>query len=321
VGFRIFLVLLIFLIVFPSSVFAAKEFSVGVSPPVIDLGDVSSGSSIPTKFYIVTPSDETLLVRIEPTVPLIDFFKSEYSQYLYNYSEEITTGWVQLFSNPVELSPQSDTSIFGNSIKGYREINFLINVPKSSEPGYHLIKLLPQPSLPSSGNGQVGVQVATITPITILMRLPGEAIRQGKILDISTGRYFGNNLELKIFFINTGTVSISTFANSIEVTDNQGNSVVKSSSDIKTVKPGETQVLTAMLPTKDVPEGDYKVKVNVDYTTGSAQMSSFIGIHPQVAASIPKVESIPSKFPFWILILIAVVIVSIIVYRFSREEK
>jgi hypothetical protein len=122
--------------------------------------------------------------------------------------------------------------------------------------------------------------------------------------------------------MNTGTVSVSAIANDIEVRNSSGNVVAKLTSDDQLIKPGETKVLTSLLPTRGLQEGNYEVTAKVDYTTGSAQKTSVIGLHPQLAAMAPKAEATQFKLPvpLWILILLAIIIVSIIVYRYTRED-
>ena len=76
----------IFLIVFSTSSFAQ---SVGISPSRIDLGEVERGTSKIGRFYIVTPNDVDLLVRLESVDEDTSFFgNSNYQYLLQNYSEQ-----------------------------------------------------------------------------------------------------------------------------------------------------------------------------------------------------------------------------------------
>lgn len=312
-----FVFLFVFLFSLKSSL--AAEFSVGVSPSLINLDQISPGTSKPVSFFIVTASDETLLVYLEPSEPLIDFFDNpSYKGYLINYSQEPTSSWVQTFSNPVELKPQGQLNTVGGTVKGWREINFLLNIPDNVEPGYHLVKIFPRPYLPSGSIGQVGVQIAAITPVTMFFRVPGDAIRDGKILDVTTGRQIGNNIELFVHFINTGTVSISAKANEIKIYGK--NSTISLSSDTKLIRPGETQVLTSMLSLDGLEQGEYNVFANVDFITGSTSINSTVRIYPKPfvppTAEVPK----PVEIPLWLLIFIGIIIIGIIVYRYRYED-
>jgi len=312
---------IIFFILSTQETFAAREFSVGVSPSLIDLGEVSPGSSKPVSFFIVTVSDETLLVYLESREALIDFFDNpSYREHINSYSQESTSGWVQTFSNPVELKSTGELSTLGGTVKGWREINFLLNVPKNADPGYHLVRIFPKPALPTGAVGQVGVQIAAITPVTILFKVPGDAIRKGKILDVTTGRHIGNNLELLIHFINTGTVTISARANDIRVFDDNRSLTASLASETKTIKPGEKQILTALLPLNSVKEGDYLVSSNVNFITGDTQKNSTIRIYPKIVPAPTEVVPRPFEIPLWGLILIALLIIFIIYRRIHESD-
>jgi hypothetical protein len=302
---------------------SAREFTIGVSPSIIDLGDVSPGSSIPVSFFIVTPSDETLLVYLEPREALIDFFDNpKYKDYINNYSEESVTGWVQVFSNPVELKPIGEIQTTGGIIKGWREVSFLLNIPENAEPGYHLLRILPKPALPTDRIGQVGVQIAALVPVSILFRIEGNAIREGRILDITTGRLIGKNLELLVHFLNTGTVTLSARANKIEIFNKTGHTVVTLTSDMRKIKPGEKQTLSALLPLKDVESGEYKIYAKVNFLTGSTEKNSTINIYREVPLAPPSPPRIPKPItiPIWILIAIIFFIIIVVIYRGKDEE-
>jgi hypothetical protein len=297
------------------SALAVREFSVGVSPQVVDLGNVSIGTKI-VRFYIVTISDEPLLVYLEPANPLLDFFDNpSYKNLLYNYSEEQVLSWVELLSNPVELTPSGDSSAFGGNVKGWREINFLLNVPSTAEPGYHLFRVIPRPSVPEGGAaGQVGVKVATIVPVNILFSVPGKAVRQGKILDI-TGEYVRNNLALHIHFLNTGTVTISASASRVEVYDSKKNMITSGSSDVVSIKPGEKKVLTAMLPISGVKYGEYDVYAKVSYLTGYTEKNSTVSLYPPT--EIPPAK--PIEIPWWLIVLIIFLIIFLLLYKYEKD--
>jgi hypothetical protein len=312
-------ILIAFFILFFIHSASAKEFIVGVSPSLIDLGILKPGISKPVSFFIVTPSDETLLVYLESTEALIDFFNNpKYKSYFNEYSEEPTAGWVQVFSNPVELKPTGEIQTVGGTIKGWREVSFLLNIPKNAEPGYHLVRVLPKPALPSNLIGQVGVQIAALTPVIVLFRVDGNPVRQGKILDITTGRRIGNDLELLIHFLNTGTVTISARANEIRVYDKNGNTTFLTS-DLKKIKPGEKQTLHALLPLTKIENGEYNVYAKVDFLTGYTEKNSTISIYKELALIPPEAPK-PITIPFWMIItIIFFVIILIIFYRRLHE--
>jgi hypothetical protein len=115
-----FVILILLFLIFFSQAYA-KDFSVGVSPSFIDLGEIQQDSSKPVNFFIVSPSNETIIVYLQAVQPLIDFFgNAKYKDYVFNYSEEPVSSWVQTFSNPVELKPTGELQTYGGSIRGWR---------------------------------------------------------------------------------------------------------------------------------------------------------------------------------------------------------
>ena len=60
------IVIIIFFTILTSISLAQRSFTVGVSPGKVDLGKVEKGSTKLVNFYIITPSEETLLVKLEP---------------------------------------------------------------------------------------------------------------------------------------------------------------------------------------------------------------------------------------------------------------
>jgi hypothetical protein len=293
--------------------FAAMEFSIGVSPPVIELGDIDTGSTKIVNFYVVTPSSEPILIYLEPERGNLDFFhKDKYKDLVLNHSEEDVVPWIEILSNPVELKPVEGNIAMGD-IKGWKEVNFLINVPKDAESGYHTVKINPIPSTPSENLGQAGSRVVAVTSVTILFNVPGDAERNGIILDVNTGNQVGNQLEINTYFQNTGTTTISAIAfNNIYL---NGSSIENITSQKEFIKPGETKVLMSLLPLDKLAYGDYDITTTVDYTTGFASKNSTTTISSKYIITQPE---IPHEFPWWIVIIIIILAISFCIYKWYK---
>jgi hypothetical protein len=305
---KIFALVILIFFLFESS--SATEFIVGVSPATINLGKLERGENKIVNFNVVTPSTETLIVSLEAEQGNLDFFSREaYKNFTYNYSEEILTGWVEFLNNPVELKPSNEVlKTVGGEIKGWREVSFILTVPKDAEPGYHLIKIKPIPAVPSENLGQAGARVVALTNVNVLFYVPGDAIRDGVILDVVPGNYVGNRLEIDTYFKNTGTVTISARAYH-EIIAN--NSVSNISSSTELVKPGETKILKAYLDFyKDMPQ-EIEVKTTVNYVTGFKYKISKISLPPAVAqyVTIPKYQ-----IPWWMIVIIIIIIASSVLF-------
>jgi hypothetical protein len=297
---RKYIIPLIIVAIFLTPLAQAVEYTVGVSPPVVDMGLMEKDSSNLVKFYIVTVSPDPLTVRLDPDRGTLDFFnRGAYRDVVFNYSEENTKTWAEIFVNPVELLP-TDPAV-GYGIRGSREVNFLLNVPKNAEPGYHLLIIKPYPLTQQEDMGRAGANIVAITPVSILFRVNGYAERSGRIVDVT---YNGGNLET--YFKNTGTVSITARAS-----NKIAGQEALSSTDI--VKPGELHKFMAPISLK---AGDYGVATRVEYTTGSATFDSTLTVTQTVAAVAENQEA---GFPIWIVIIIILIIVfSIVLYMWRR---
>ena len=275
-GLKVFFVVLV-----ASSLAYATQFAVGVSPPVVYVGEVEKGAGRLARFYIVTPSEDPLLVYMESEPGSFDFFKGSYADFVYNYSEEDMIPWIYFFSNPVELKPGNETlKTAGGEIKGWHEINLMVNVPDDAEPGYHVARLRPRPYVPSETTGAIGANVVSVVSVYLLLNVHGNAAREGIILDVVPG-YSDKKILLNTYFKNTGTVTLT--AKSIQkVYDADGNYIAEVVSPKTTIKPGLTSVLNAELPVDGINLSYLSVSSTVDYVTGAAHKNSTISMPEKV---------------------------------------
>lgn len=279
------------------SVVNAQDYSVGVSPPVIDAGVLGRGESKILNFAVVTQSPDPLTVQLGKDHGTIDFFsKPTYAQLAVNYSEQRTAEWIEFLSNPVELLP---TESAGFGIRGARAVNFLLNVPEYAEPGYHVVTIRPTPIIDPSGEGQVGSSIVALTTVNLLFRIDGSAVREGRIFDVT---YDG---AINTFFKNTGTVTL--YVRSVNRINKNG-AYVETSSSRELVRPGEFRMLSAPFSEP----GRYEVNTVVDYTTNKAEFNSEISVVPRATA---QAVLEPGEFPWWIVIAILIIAVSIFIYR------
>jgi len=304
------LAFMLFFTFFAYNSLADDRFFVGVSPSIVNLGELERGTTNLVKFYIVTVSEDPLLIYLEPEEGTIDFFNNHYGNFIFNYSEESSIKWIKLLSNPVEIRPQNETIKTNyEAIKGWREVNFLLEVPKDAEPGYHLIKVNPNPSATPTGEGRVGTRVIAMISVSILFKVPGDAIRDGIILDTVPGGYRNDDLAIDTYFQNKGTTTITATATQ-KVYDNDGNFITEIQSAREILKPKEVKTLKSFLPAKDLSLGDYNVFTFVSYTTGTAYKNSTVPITAAALMARPEAE----EFPTWIFIVF-IILIAIVIYR------
>ncbi|NIO44781.1 MAG: hypothetical protein GTN36_04485 [Candidatus Aenigmarchaeota archaeon] len=305
--------LIIFLFVF-FAIFSIPSLSesVGVSPVRINLGEVERGSTKLVNFYVISPSEKTLLVKLEPERSSLDSI----GKYLItNFSEEDISPWIKIINNPVELRPANETlKTTGGLIRGQREISFLIEIPNNSESGYHAINIKPVPLESPETTAPVGGRVVAVVSVKVLFDIIGNALRRGIILDTETGNYVGDRLEINNYFQNTGTVTISATGTQ-KIYDKGGNLKEVLFLGKKYIKPKEIKVFKGFLPTTGLSLGDYDAYTVIDYTTGKAEKSSIITLTtpPPTALAVKAEEGL--FIPLLIIIIIVIFVVSVIIYR------
>jgi hypothetical protein len=282
--------------------------SVGVSPGTINLGEVESVSTKLVDFYIISPTEETLLVRLEPERVTLDA-----NSINENTSEEDITSWVKVINNPVELEPVNETlRTIGGIIKGQRKVSFLIDIPKDAEPGGHIVSIKPVPLTSSEATAPVGSRVVAITSIKVMFDVIGNPLRKGVILDVEAGDNINNNQEIKTYFQNTGTNTISTTGTQ-KVYDKDGKLIKEINLEKTYVSPKEIKTFRSFLTTDELPFEDYNIYTVIDYKTGAAEKSSIITLTPPTALVIEEAGDIT-----WILLILIIVIISIIIYRKTK---
>jgi ribosome-binding ATPase YchF (GTP1/OBG family) len=71
------LIFLSFFAIFAFNSVAEDRLFVGVSPPIVNLGELERGTTNLVKFYVVTVSEEPLLVYLEPEKGLIEYLSGD----------------------------------------------------------------------------------------------------------------------------------------------------------------------------------------------------------------------------------------------------
>ncbi len=301
---RIFLGIL-FIIFMAFAVPFADAIDVGVSPSVINLGEIERGDTKFVTFHIITGYNKDFYVKLDASPGSIDFFKiKKYSYLLQNYSEEDTTGWVKFISNPVLL--KYNPALERGNIKTWRNVDFLLKIPEDAESGVHLLTIKPMPSVQE---GMVGINA--VVPISILFTVPGEAVRSGKILDVTSYRA-GNGITINTFFLNDGTVTISPSESFVYIYNESGDIVKKISQTRGYAKPGEMLHLTGA--SENIGRGSYTMLANVSYLTGySTKNTTMKFVSPPTGFAIQPSEK--EHFPVWIIVLIFVLVILYIIYK------
>ncbi|MFH1473657.1 MAG: hypothetical protein ABIE55_02065 [Candidatus Aenigmatarchaeota archaeon] len=300
----------VFFIIF-SLILAYISFAqgaVGVSPGTVNLGKVEAGTTKLVNFYIITPSEETILIKLEPERVTMNADSIND-----NTSEEDITSWVKIINNPVELEPTNGTlKTVGGVIKGQRQVSFLIDIPKNAEPGEHIVSIKPVPLTSQESTAPVGSRVVAITSVKVLLDVIGSAIRNGVILDVEAGQHVNNILEINTYFQNTGTTTVSATGTQ-RMYDKNGNLIKEISLGKGYVKPKEIRTLKGYLTTTELPLDDYQIYTVIDYNTGRAEKSSFITLTPPTTMSLGQEAGLFTSL--LLIVIIIIFVVSAVIYR------
>jgi len=305
------------LLVFFLSIVKAETI-LGVSPALIDLGTLKPGEKRLVTFYVVSPTNEKVLVSLSSVDGDISFYsRAEYKDKIYNASEEKTSSWVEFLKNPVELQPvEEEIRLKRGLIVGAREINFIVSVPESSDPGYHVVKVRPIPITSEQPlTGGIGINVVTTADFLVVFNVEGNAFRSGKIVDLILDSYDGRFLEGRVLFKNTGTVTLRTTLENIKV-ENE----TKIINLQELVRPGEMKALRFIIEKPGLEEGkNYFFDVYTSFSTGndSAKIEAKI---PKITARI--VAKSEKKFPnIFVYLISAIIIVALIIIFYRRKNE
>lgn len=296
------------------SEYVNAQITVGVSPPILDLGEIKRGETKIARFNVITSSEDTLLVSLEATRGKADFFTGDYVNLIHNYSEEDTKQWIEFLTNPVELKP---ANIQGTTIKNIREATFLLSVPEDAEPGYHNGYVMLNPKVAEDIPRQVTIK--TVVPLTILFKVPGDPLREGKIYDITLRGYSRDAAYFDVFFHNTGTVTMLVKSGKIEIFDIFNNSVGNILIPSGYVKPGEIKTFNALWNINDtfIP-GTYRLEAEMDYSSGKAEKTSYIQLYEKPSLPTPHVVEKEEGISMWLIILILLVVIGVAYWWYKK---
>jgi hypothetical protein len=230
-----------------------------------------------------------------------------------NYSEQDILPWIEFIKNPVEVTKteEKSTTKAGSTIKGATEINFIIKVPKNAEPGYHMGIITLDPLTRKTGRT---ISIKGVVPFTFIFKVPGKAVRDGKIFEVTSSGYSGDFLNIDIFFQNTGTVTITTLPTYIKIFDKKNNNIDSFTWSALYLKPGEMQHLTAHWDVRNVEFGVYDAEVKIDYISGYASKKSTIELHERLQMPPARVVEKEFVFPWWVVAILALIVIIAYIY-------
>lgn len=245
---------------------AGAAFNFGISPSKEEAGLQEPGDRFFVSFFVVTDSEEEeATVEVDTADGTISEFASSRPEEATNFSEQRCIDCIDFMKGDGPLNDHSG----GGNVKQWKAVEFFVNVPENAEPGYHMLKVQPQPRRESGGGG---VGVASTASFPVLFQVPGEAIRSGRIIGMHAGRNAGGQQQVAATFYNDGTVTM-TVSGEITVETVDGNETVRTGT--RRVGPKRSVDLTATVDADLLERGEpFMVYASVDYTTGEAAFRS-----------------------------------------------
>lgn len=310
------LMIYIFIFFILTAPVSAKEFQVGVSPLVLDLGTLDRGEKVVGSFFIVTSSPDEIVVKLDSSPANFDFFKKPAnSDIVHLVSEEDSSGWVYFPDNPYVLkSTNLSLNTKGGTISDWKRVNFVLEIPDDAEPCYHAFRIMPTPYI-SKDSGS-SVSIIALVAITVKFKVDGVCVVSGNILDIMQGSS-AKNIILDIYFQNTGTATVSSYSPDVAIYYENGTLVDTGRSGYVSVSPGEIGVLSAGFNSDKIFPGNYLVNSTVFYNINSSSKQVMLSIEkPKIIpeTEVSRLDIARGNNMFWIILLI-ILIAAYFIYR------
>ncbi len=297
------------------------SLSIGTAPGVIDLGDVRRGETVPVTFYITSDTDTPLPITLSYIPVHTSILFQERSKKKGNYfdfipkeaSEEDISSWIKLPTKPYTLSPGNvkicNPPECDPPIKYNQKITFYLEIPKDAEPGYHAGSININPKLSKKGGGGASVSTIGVTRLVFVFRIPGNAKRDGRIIDFVAKRLSQNKVRIDVLFKNTGTDTISATLQNLKLYDEYGNIIYNlNNGGVKKVAPGRTAILMSYYTSpEEIPSGEYKSEATINYITGNAVKDTILKIPSEITLPEDLYEE-EKSFPWWVLLVIILLI-------------
>jgi hypothetical protein len=290
-------------------------FSIGTAPGVQYVGDFKAGESAYVKFYLMTNANSDVLVQMSYTKPHIEAYYPGGFRFVSaeQTSQEDISGWIKFQQNPVLVSPRKSFLVTfenGETIRANAEAVYKLTIPSNAEPGYHIGSISLSPKVASGGAG-AGVSTIGVTRYLFVFKVRGVAERKGEVVNIYADRIDKKKARIDVIYKNTGQNTVSVWVDRLNIYDEYGGLNASLNSGMVYVAPGEMKIIPVYWTADSVPSGQFRAEAKVNYITGYAAKSVSIDI-PLVPSKAISAEIPKDRFPWWLIVLAALLIILII---------
>ena len=300
---------------------AATAEYIGTAPGLKDLGTVERGSTEKVDVYLLTDLNQPFTVNPSFNRPGSTVFSNEGSNYDFKpekASRESIEDWIDFPRQSFAVDPASSTAINlenGGQANARGSFSFFLDVPKDAEPGYHAGAINLNPKLNPDGGSGTSINTFGLTQFIFVFRVPGEAIKNVKILDVNALRTEENSVRIDYLLKNNGTVTVNMNRAKTKIYDSYGRKSAEFVTGGMYLSPGESRVVKSWWRNDNVSGGDYRVESDLNYITGEASIDQTLNI-PDVPVKVESndEDEESSAPPIWPLIMLVVLLGALMFY-------
>jgi hypothetical protein len=293
----------------------------------MDLGEIAPGETREFKFYLLTNSQNDLLVTLGHTEAHSDIYlRNHTGRYTFipkQASQKSIADWVDVSPNPiiVTAAPMPTVYVGGVPIRPNGEANVRVRVPGDAEPCYYAASIDINPRVLSQRAG-TGVSTIGVTRFVFVFKVTGgNAYRDGEIIDIEADREGSQKARIDILFKNTGSCTVDASITKVDLYDAVGDYVSTLTSGPVVVAPDETRVIPAYWIGGEVKPGKYRVDTQVSYMTGFAFGEKSVEIPEEIHPPKKVKEALPPACGFPIEIIVVLIALLLIMYWQEFDTK
>lgn len=295
---------------------------VGTAPGLQDLGTLEKGQTYESRFYILTDRSNPFLIEPKYAEAQSSVLEGgERNNYDFDpseASEENIKDWISFSQESYNVDPDDVRVIDlqnGGVARASQKVTYDISVPEDAESGYHIGAVNLNPDFSSSGAGTASVQTVGLTQFTFLFKVPGEAERDLKVLDVNAKRASTGKVRLDFLIQNNGSVTTEIQSAETTVYDKVGNKTGLINIGGGKISPGETKIVKTFWEKEAIDPGQYRVEGKMDYITGQTYIDQAVRIPERIQIkSGDSGTGDDSGVPLWLVAILLAAMAAVMYY-------
>ncbi len=296
--------------------------SIGASPSIIDLGNVSIGDERIVEMTVFSDTDKDLVTGSMILQPPETYFdpntpKNNFAFISDQASEEIISNWIEFIQPTITLIPGEVDKDLPGYVTSSKKMSFILRIPENADPGYHAARIGFDPVFSEDKQSTDAKFIAfTSVEIPVVFKVDGYAVRSGYITGFDV---VGNRIDVN--FYNNGTTTLNIKPGIVSVR-NGGNIITGFTTTPKLVPPKKSATFSGFMQ-KPIPTGSYELYSELNWTTGSANRTANVRIEfEESLEEIQKSSSVPINLNITTIVIVVLVIIFAIAagYYFIKRD-